>query len=95
MFKVPRLYLYLTSRAFQFNFSYRSREGFEGNAGGIVSFLLIFSLNGGATFTYFSCFGNGVWCYGYECDLFVIPDLSIMLQKTNVPVYVYLCQSIL
>lgn len=59
MFKVPRLYLYLTSRAFQFNFSYRS-GGFEGSAGGIVGFILIFSLNGGTTITYFSCFGNVV-----------------------------------
>lgn len=65
MFKVPPLlllvYLYLTSRAFQFNFSYRSGEGFEGIAGGIVSFILIFSLNGAATFIYLSCFGNVEW----------------------------------
>lgn len=60
MFKVPRLYLYLISRAFQFNFSYRSGEVFEGIAGGLVGFKLIFSRNGATTFIYLSCFGNVV-----------------------------------
>lgn len=43
MLKVPRLYLYLISRAFQFNFSYRSGEGFEGIAGNCKLYINIFT----------------------------------------------------